>query len=161
VRRVSGSNETPTTTITKYNPEDLRLSNCLWQLAVAKVKPFICSEFSRYCVVETGKTSELTIVRKLVTEDGKQALITTPICYFAWQLSQSTSKSFPNLLQSTLHLQVTRRASEISTKDSVSDCSTNRVHTRAEQESAKGLFMAMDCPEKRLVRSQPLISSVQ
>jgi hypothetical protein len=73
---VWASNETPTRTITKYNPEDLRLSNCLWQLAVAEVKPFICSEFSRYRVVKIGKTSELAIVRRLVIEDGKQALIT-------------------------------------------------------------------------------------
>jgi hypothetical protein len=53
VRRVWGSNETPTTTIAKYNPEDLRLSKCLWQLAVAKVEAFIRSEFSHYRVVKT------------------------------------------------------------------------------------------------------------
>jgi hypothetical protein len=59
-----GSSETPTTTITKYDPEDLRrLSNCLWQLPVAKVKPFMCSEFSHYRV------------EKLAIEDGKQTIL--------------------------------------------------------------------------------------
>jgi len=40
VRRVWGSNGTSTTTITKYNPEDLHLSKCSQQLAVVKVKAF-------------------------------------------------------------------------------------------------------------------------
>jgi hypothetical protein len=75
VRRVWGGNETPTTTITKCNPEDLRLSKCLWQLAVAKVKAFICSEFSHYRVVKTGKVSEFDDCEKLAIEDGKHTLL--------------------------------------------------------------------------------------
>jgi hypothetical protein len=63
------------TTITKYNPEDLRLSKCSWQLAAAKVKAFICGEFSHYRVVKTGKTSEFDDCEKLAIEDGKQTLL--------------------------------------------------------------------------------------
>ena len=90
------------TTITKYNPEDLRLSKCSCQLAAAKVKAFICSEFSHYRVVKTGKTSELDDCEKLAIEDGKQNLVAAPMCYFAWQFeSQPSARSFPNLPQST------------------------------------------------------------
>jgi hypothetical protein len=101
VRRVWGGNETPTTTITKYNPEDLRLSKCLWQLAVAKVKAFICSEFSHYRVVKTGKVSEFDDCEKVAIEDGKHTLLQQPICHLRGNSSQSSARSFSNLPQST------------------------------------------------------------
>ena len=91
VRRVWGSNEAPTTTITKYNPEDLRLSKCSWQLAVAKVKAFICSEFSHYRVVKTGKTSEFDDCEKLAIEDGKNTLLQHQYVILRGNSSQSSS----------------------------------------------------------------------
>lgn len=100
MRLVWGSNETPTTTITRYNPEDLRLSKCLWQLAVAKVKAFICSEFSHYRVVKTGKISEFDDCEKLAI-DGKHTILQHQYVILRGNSSQSSARSVPNLPQST------------------------------------------------------------
>jgi|SRR5271156_6004576 len=140
VRRVWGGNETPTTTITKYNPEDLRLSKCLWQLAVAKVKAFICSEFSHYRVVKTGNVSEFDDCEKLAIEDGKHTLLQHQYVILRGNSSQSSARSFSNLPQSTRICQLTHRVSEISAKDDVSNYSTNHVFTHTQNRNLQKVF---------------------
>src|SRR5436309_1623973 len=101
VRRGWGSNETPTTTITKYNPEDLRLSNLLVAAGRSQGEAFYLQRIFTSPRCESQKTSELAIVRKLAVEDGKQALLQRQYAILCGNLSQSTSRSFPYLLQST------------------------------------------------------------
>ena len=65
------------------------------------VKAFICSEFSHYRVVKTGKTSEFDDCEKLAIEDGKHTLLQHQYVILRGNSSQSSARSFSNLPQST------------------------------------------------------------
>lgn len=79
-------------------------------------------------------------MRKAAVEDGKRTLLPAPICDFAWQFESIYIWELSKPVSVHVHLQLTHRASKISTKDNVSDCSTNRVFAHAQNRNLQRSF---------------------